>query len=396
MANLNPNIPESVRAVASDGTQLRYALMELSAQYKDAIALGRGDPDLATPTHIIEAVQEAIIQQKTAPTPVMGMPQIREAVAEKFRRENGLPVTAENVMVTTGGQEALYLLMQTLLDPGDEVLVPDPRYTSYDEAIESAGGKMVMIPTDHDDAFNLRPEAVEAAITPKSKALLIVTPSNPTGGIVTEERLRGIAEVAIKHNLIVISDEIYEKFVYDNWKHFSIGSLPGMEERTITLNGFSKTYAMTGFRIGFVAAPKNFIEAMAKVKAVTTGSVATISQWAGLAALTGSQAPIEEFHRIYAERRQFMMEGLSSMGLSYSEPRGAFFLWTDCSSIGVHSTELSYLLLKEAQVLIFPGTGFGENWGGYLRISILQSTDLLREAVNRMRPVVEKYRALSH
>jgi aminotransferase len=392
---LNPNIPEAVRAVASDGTQLRYALMELSAQYKDAIALGRGDPDLATPAHIIEAVEQAIIQQKTGPTPVAGMREIREAVAEKFRRDNGLPVSAENVMVTTGGQEALYLLMQTLIDPGDEVLVPDPRYTSYDEAIESAGGKMVMVPTDHDDAFNLRPEAVEAAITPKTKALLIVTPSNPTSGIVTEERLRGIAEVAIKHNLIVISDEIYEKFVYDHWKHFSIGSLPGMEDRTITLNGFSKTYAMTGFRIGFVAAPKNFIDAMTKVKAITTGPVATISQWAGVAALTGPQAPIEAFHKIYSERRKFMMDGLNAMGLDYSDPRGAFFLWTDCSSIGVHSTELSYLLLKEAQVLIFPGTGFGENWGGYLRISILQTTDLLREALNRMRPVVEKYRAMS-
>ena len=394
MTMLNPNIPEAVRAVASDGTQLRYALMELSAQYKDAIALGRGDPDLATPAHIIAAVEEAIIQQRTGPTAVAGMPEIREVIAEKFQRENGLFISAENVMVTTGGQEALYLLMQTLLDPGDEVLVPDPRYTSYDEAIASAGGKMVMIPTDHDDAFNLRPEAVEAAITPQTKALLIVTPSNPTGGIVTEERLRGIAEVAIRHNLIVISDEIYEKFVYDDWKHFSIGSLPGMEERTITLNGFSKTYAMTGFRIGFVAAPKNFIEAMVKVKAVTTGPVATISQWAGMAALTGSQTLIGEFHKIYAERRQVMMDGLTAMGLSYSEPRGAFFLWTDCSSIGVHSTEFSYLLLKEAQVLIFPGTGFGENWGGYLRISLLQTTELLKEALRRMRPVVEKYRAM--
>lgn len=389
----NPNIPEVVRAVASDGTQLRYALMELSAQYKDAIALGRGDPDLPTPTHIIDVVKGAIEQQRTAPTPVAGMPELRQALAEKFRRENRLPVEEENIILTTGGQEGLFLLMQTLLDPGDEVLVPDPRYTSYDEAITSAGGRMVMIPTDHEDAFNLRPEAVEAAITPRTKAILIVTPSNPTGGIVTEERLRQIAEIAIKHNLIVISDEIYEKFVYDGWKHFSIGSLPGMEERTITLNGFSKTYAMTGFRCGFAAAPRNFIQAMAKVKAVTTGPVATISQWAGLAALTGTQEPIREFLRIYSERRKVMMDGLLDMGLSFSEPRGAFFLWTNSSSVGIHATELSYLLLKEAQVLIFPGTGFGENWGGYLRVSILQTTDLLKEALERMKPVVERYRA---
>lgn len=388
----NPNIPQEIRAVASDGTQLRYALMEL-ANGPDVIALGRGDPDLATPAHIIQAMKDAIREQRTGITPVGGMPELREAIANKLREENKLPVTAANVIVTTGGQEGLFLIMQTLLDPGDEVLVPDPRYTSYDEAIASAGGKMVMIPTDHDDAFNLKPDAVEAAITPRTKALLIVTPSNPTGGIVTENRLRGIAQVAIKHNLIVISDEIYEKFVYDGWNHFSIGSIPGMEERTITLNGFSKTYAMTGLRVGFIAAPYNFIDAMTKVKAVTTGPAATISQWGGLAALTGPKEPLYEFQRIYTERRQVMMDGLRAMELDFSDPRGAFFLWTNSASTGIHATELSYLLLKEGRVLIFPGTGFGENWGGYLRISILQSTALIQEAMDRMRPIVDRYRA---
>ncbi|MBI5670538.1 MAG: pyridoxal phosphate-dependent aminotransferase [Chloroflexi bacterium] len=389
----NPNIPEDVRAVASNGTQLRYKLMELTAQYPDAIALGRGDPDLATPAHIIAAANEAVRQQRSGLSPVAGLPELRQAVAAKLRRENGLSAEAENVIITTGGQEGLFLIMQTLLDPGDEVLVPDPRYTSYDEAIESAGGRMVLIPTDHDDAFNLRPEAVEAAITPRTKAVLIITPSNPTGGIVTEDRLRQIADIVIKYNLIVISDEIYEKFLYDSWRHFSIGSLPGMEERTITLNGFSKTYAMTGFRVGFVAAPVNFIQAMVKVKAATTGPAATISQWAGLAALTGPVEPLREFQRIYTERRQIMMDGLRTMHLDFSDPRGAFFLWTNSSSTGIHATELSYLLLKEGRVLIFPGTSFGENWGGYLRISILQSTDLLREALDRMQPIIARYRA---
>ena len=395
MTLLNPNIPEAVRAVAANGTQLRYALMELAAQQKDTIALGRGDPDLDTPSHIIAAAQEAIRRQQTAPTPVAGMPELRAAIAEKLRRENGLAVEAKNVIVTTGGQEGLFLIMQALLDAGDEVLVPDPRYTSYDEAIETAGGKIVMIPTDHDDAFNLPVESVEQAITPRTKALLIVTPSNPTGGIITEERARAIAEIAIKHNLIVISDEIYEKFLYDGWKHFSIGSVPGMEERTITLNGFSKTYAMTGFRVGFVAAPANFIDAMTKVKAFTTGPAATVSQQAGLAALSGTQEPIQEFLRIYSERRQLMMTGLRDMGLDFSDPRGGFFLWTISSSTGINATELSYLMLKEGRVLIFPGTGFGDNWDGYLRITLLQSLDELQEALRRMRPVIERYRAKS-
>lgn len=391
-APINTNIPEEIRAVAADGTQLRYALMELAAQMKDAIALGRGDPDLPCPPHILQAAQEALKTRPVEVTPVAGLYELREAIAAKLREENGIPASAENVIVTTGGQEGLFLIMQALLDPGDEVLVPDPRYTSYDEAIASAGGQMVMIPTDHDDAFNLRPEAVEAAITPRTKALLIVTPSNPTGGIVTEDRLRQIAEVAIRRNLIVISDEIYEKFVYDAWKHFSIGSLPGMAERTITLNGFSKTYAMTGLRVGFVCAPQNVIDALARIKAVTTGPAATVSQWAALAALRGPKAVIEEFRQIYAERRRVMMDGLSAMGLDYSEPRGAFFLWTNSSPTGIHATELSYLLLKEGRVLIFPGTGFGENWGGYLRISILQPTDVLREALARMRPIIDRYR----
>jgi aminotransferase len=389
---INPRIPESIRAVAADGTQLRYALMEMSSELTDVIALGRGDPDLATPAHIIKAAQDAIRQRETAPTPVAGMPALREAIATKLQNENGLDVGATNVIVTTGGQEALFLIMQTLLDPGDQVLVPDPRYTSYDEAIASAGGTMVMIPTDHEDAFNLRPEAVEAAITPRTKAILLVTPSNPTGGIITKDRLLAIADIAIKHNLIVISDEIYEKFVYDDWEHFSIGSADGMSERTITLNGFSKTYAMTGLRVGYTAAPRNVIEAMTRAKAITTGPAATVSQHAALAAVTGPAEPVQEFHRIYAERRQIMMQGLSDMGLNYSDPRGAFFLWTDSSSTGIHATELSYLLLKEGRVLIFPGTGFGEQWGGYLRISLLQSGDLIREALSRMKTVVERYR----
>lgn len=389
----NSSVPEEVRAVASDGTRLRYALMELSAQYKDAIALGRGDPDLATPAHIVEAINQAIRDNKTGMSPVIGMNVLRDAIAHKLNEENGIPAGRENIIVTTGGQEGLFLIMQALLNPGDEVLVPDPRYTSYDEAIQSAGGKMVLIPTDHEDAFNLRPEAIEEAITPATKAVLIISPGNPTSGIVTEDRLRAIAEIAIQRNLIVISDEIYEKFLYDGWKHFSIGSLPGMAERTITLNGFSKSYAMTGFRVGYVAAPANFIEAMAKIKAVTTGPAATISQWGGLAALQGTQEPVREFHRIYTERRALMIDGLTRMGLNFSDPRGAFFLWTNSSSTGIHATELAYLLLKEAQVLIFPGNAFGEKWGGYLRISILQSTDLLREALVRMEPIISRYRA---
>lgn len=392
MTILNPNIPEAVRSVASDGTQLRYTLMELAREMKDVITLGRGDPDLPTPRHIIEAANRAMKEQRTGLTPVAGLPELREAIARRFWAENGILVERDNVMVTAGGQEGLFLAIQALLDPGDEILVPDPRYTSYDDAILRAGGKMVMVPTVREDAFNMSPEAIEAAITPQTKAILIVSPNNPTSGIVTEDRLHDIADIAHRHNLIVISDEIYDKCVYAPHKHVSIGSLPGMAERTITLNAFSKTYAMTGWRVGYAAAPKNFIEAMTKIKHLTTGPAATVSQWAGLEALNGPQDCVREYLQIYTERRATLMNGLTKMGFAYGEPRGGLFMWVESSSTGIHSTELSYLLLKEGRVLIFPGTAFGEKWTDYVRITLLEPVEVLREAIERMRPVVEQYR----
>ena len=217
-------------------------------------------------------------------------------------------------------------------------------------------------------------------------------PATPTAGIVTEERLREIADVAIRHNLIVIVDEIYGKVVYPPWRHFSIGSLPGMETRTITLDAFSKAYAMTGWRCGYAAAPADAIDAMTRIKAVTTGPVATISQWAGLAALTGPQDCVDEYLDIYIERRAALLDGLRRMGFAYGEPRGGLFVWADSASAGIHAAELSYLLLKEARVLIFPGTAFGEKWRDYVRITMLEDIAVLREAVNRMLPVLERYR----
>ena len=392
MMRTNLNIPDKVRAVASDGTQLRYAMMEMAKTMPDVIALGRGDPDLPTPPHIVEAANRAMRDGLTAATPVKGMPALRAAIAEHFRDVNGLPVAAENVMLSTGGQEGLFLAVQALIDPGDEILVPDPRYSSYDDAIRRAGGKMVMVPTNREDAFNLEAEAVEASITGATKALLIVTPSNPTAGIVTEDRLRAIADVAIRHNLIVIVDEIYGKIVYHPWRHFSIGSLPGMAERTITLDAFSKAYAMTGWRCGYVAAPANVIDAMARIKAVTTGPVATVSQWAGLAAMTGPQDCVSDYLKIYSERRAVLLDGLDRMGFAYGEPRGGLFVWADSSSTGIHAAELSLLLLQEGRVLVFPGTAFGEKWREYLRITMLEPIATLKEAVERMLPVLERYR----
>lgn len=385
---------EELRALASDGTKLRYALMELAAQIPDAIALGRGDPDLDTAPHIIAAAQAAVRDGRAdIAAPAAGLPELRAAIAAKLRADNGIPVNADGVLVTSGGQEGLYLLIQALLNPGDEILVPDPRYTSYDEAIAQAGGTMVAVPTLPEDNFDLRPEAVEAAITPRSKVLLLISPGNPTAGIISPANLRAIAAIAQRHNLVVISDEIYEKFIYPPGEQFSIASLPGMFERTVTLNGFSKTYAMTGWRVGYLAAPPPFIKVLAEFKRAASARTAAVSQYAALAAITGPQDCVAEAHAIYTRRRELMLAGLRRMGFGYAEPLGAFYVYANAASTGRSAFELSYLLLKEGHVLIFPGTAFGEKWVNWLRISLLQPEEVLSEAIARMERVLARHGA---
>lgn len=382
-----------LRAVASDGTALRYALMELAASIPDVIALGRGDPDMDTPEHIVAAAQAAVKSGLAdRPAPPAGVPELRAAIARKLRRDNGIPVDQDGILVTAGGQEALFLIMQALLDPGDEVLVPDPRYTSYDQAIEQAAGRMVMVPTHPEDNFDLRPAAVEAALTPQTKALLIVSPNNPTGGVVSAHSLREIAALAQARDFVVISDEIYERYIYPPAERLSLASLPGMFERTITLNGVSKAYCMTGWRVGYVAAPPDFITPLTALKSATTGPTAAVSQYAALAALEGPQECIDQFYAVYDRRRRLLMDGLGKLGLTYTEPQGGFFVYTNAASSGLSAFELSYLLLKEGHVLIFPGTAFGKRWSDWLRISYLQSEEKLAEALTRMEAVLARVR----
>jgi aspartate/methionine/tyrosine aminotransferase len=375
-----------------DGTKLRYALMDLAKSIPDAIALGRGDPDLATPEFIAEAAKRALLGPLPV-SPVAGLPELRAAVARNAARDHGIAASLENVLVTTGGQEALFLVMTLLLNPGDEILVPDPRYTSYDQAIEHTGAISVSVPTYARDGFDLDPGEVERRITPRTKALLLVTPSNPTGGIITPESAAALARLARKHNFVIVSDEIYGKFVWEPHRHSSIAAEPGMFDRVITLSGFSKAYAMTGWRVGYAIGSAEAIAAMAAIKAHTTGPVATLSQRAALAAAESDDSCVAEFRKIYSARRDLLGAGLSAIGLTYGEPRGGFFFWADSSSTGLRALELSYLILKHAKVLIFPGTAFGAAWTEYLRITTLQPTAVLEEAIARMTPVMGEIRA---
>src|SRR5262245_3543300 len=381
-----PTVTDDQRdRLGDEGTRQRYDLLERAETMPDVIALGRGDPDLPTPRHIVEAAQQAIDRGVDRVSTAAGLPELRRAIATKLLRENGVTVDAAGgVVVTTGGQEGLFLIVQAILGRGDEILVPDPRYTSYDVAIQMAGATIVSIPTVERDGFDLDPDEVERRITPRTRAVLLITPNNPSAGTITPPNLRRIAEIARKHDLLVISDEIYEKLLYDGAEHLSIGSLPGMAERTITLNGFSKTYAMTGWRVGYVAGPRTVMRRVRRLKELASSCAPVVSQWAGVAALEGPQDAVEEYRLIYAGRRRVMLEGLDRMGFTYGEPRGGFYIFVNASSVGMDSIDLTQKLLEEGRVLIFPGTGFGEQWVDYMRVSYLAPEDELREAMARV------------
>lgn len=369
-----------------------FELMDRARSRPDTISMGLGDPDLATPDHIVAAAKAAIAAGRTGSAHVRGLPELRRAIARKLASENGVIVDPETeVLVTTGGQEALFLVMQALLDPGDEVVMPDPRYTSYDYTIELAGGRIVLVPTREEDAFDLDPDEVEKRLTPQSKVLLIITPSNPTAGIVTPANIRRLAKIAQERDLIVISDEIYEKFVYDDHQHLSMASLPGMRERTITLNGASKTYAMTGWRIGYLAGPAAVVDAVAALKTMVNLQAPTVSQWAAVAALEGPQETVPEMRATYDARRRLLMDFLDDMGFSYGEPRGGLYIWVNTTAAGIPALDLSARFLDEG-VLIFPGTGFGENWGDYMRMTLLQPIEVIAQAIERMKRALAKLR----
>ena len=371
-----------------------FDLQELARSKKNVISLGLGDPDLATPPNIVEAAKRVIDAGETGPAPTRGLLELRQAIARKLARDNNIIADPETeILVTTGGQEALFLLIQGLIEPGDEVIVPDPRYTSYDAAIQLAGGQMVLVPTDEEHDFELDPDEVAKRIGPRSKVLLLISPNNPTAGINSPEVVRRLAQLAIEHDLIVISDEIYEKFLYGGAVQISVASLPGMRERTITLNGLSKSYAMTGWRIGYLVGPPEFIATVAAIKDMVNVQAPTVSQWAAVEALDGQQDTVEEMRQIYAERRDLLLAALDEMGFSYGTPHGALYVWANTASTGIQATQLSYLFLDKAGVLIFPGTGFGDTWGNYMRMTLLQPKEVLAEAVARMRSALAEYRA---
>ena len=372
------------KRVVEEDVSFRTRMLEIAAGLQDVIALGRGDPDFHTAPHIVEAAKRALDQNQHHYTHPAGLPQLREAIAQTLQQDHGLAYNAEEVIVTAGVQESIMLVMLGLVNPGDEVLITSPRFKTYDMAVSMCGGVPVPVPTHEEDDFALMPAAIEARISPRTKALVLVTPNNPTGAVTPPTVIREIAELVKRHNLVLISDEIYAKLIYSGSEHLSAATLPKMKERTLTLNGFSKAYAMTGWRVGYLAGPGSFVRLLVEPRHTLSINANTPAQFGALAALTGPQDAVRVMMDEYAERRAYLMGALTELGMTYGHPGGAFYIYTNVSSTGLLSHHFCEELLRQARVLILPGSMFGDDSDKYVRMSFLQPLARIKEAVGRM------------
>ncbi|MEO0854208.1 MAG: pyridoxal phosphate-dependent aminotransferase, partial [Cyanobacteria bacterium J06648_11] len=335
----------------------------MKAAGEDVCGFGAGEPDFDTPEFIKAAAIRALQDGQTKYGPAAGMPALREAIATKLRTENQLPFRAENVLVTNGGKQSLFNLAMTLLQPGDEVILPAPYWVSYAAMIAVAEAKAIVVRTDEANQFKMTAAQLEAAITPKTKLLILNSPSNPTGAVYSKPELEAIAAVILKHKLYVVSDEIYEKLTYDGCKHLSIGSLsPEIGQRTIVSSGFAKAYAMTGWRIGYLVAPVDIVKAAITLQSHSTSNVCSFAQYGALEALTNpaSEEAISTMHRAFAERREVMYRKLTSIpGVTCSKPMGAFYVFPSISAFGLDSIAFCDRLLERQRVAAVPGIAFG-------------------------------------
>ena len=390
--SLDPRI--AARVKISDGG-LITRMLDISMGLEDVIRMGRGDPDLDTPAHIVAAGQEALASGATHYTHPQGIAPLREAIAEDIRARGGAEYEPSEIMITPGGQQGMFVIALSLLDPGDEIIVPCPGYNPYQQAAEMADAVVRKVPMTMETNFTLTAEMIEPHVTERSKILVLINPNNPTGTITPPDQVRAIAELARRHDLIVISDEIYARLTFGNNVVQPVAALPGMKERTITLSGFSKAYAMTGWRIGYLAGPRALIGPMTEVNHAFAISTAAVSQHAALAAVTGPQDCVEEMRRTYEGRRAAILEGLRAMGMGYAEPQGGFYVYADVASLGlgIGAGAFCERLLAEGRVMMYPGTIYGDHTDDFVRMSMTQPEARIREAMNRMARVVEDIRA---
>jgi len=364
---------------------------DIAATMEDVISLGIGEPDFTTPEPIIQAGVASLQRGDTHYTSNHGILALREAVANHLQELYGVTYNPANeIIMTVGVSEALYLTFTALLNPGDEVIIPTPCFVSYQAEVSLAGGVPVEIPTRMEDAFEPCPEEIEKAITPRTKAIFIGYPNNPTGAVASRETLLAIAALAEKHDLLVISDEIYDRLVYGR-EHVCFAALPGMAPRTILMGGFSKAYAMTGWRIGYVAAPKEFVDAMVRIHQYTIMSAPTISQYAALEALRSGEPYVQEMLAEYDRRRKLIYTRLNAMGLKTSEPHGAFYAFPDIRASGMDDEEFAETLLHEEHVAVVPGRSFGDAGIGFVRCSYATDYHSLEIALDRIEAFLKRH-----
>ncbi len=342
---------------------------------KDICSFSAGEPDFDTPQHITDAAKQALDRGKTKYGAAAGEPELREAIASKLQRDNNLNYSAANILVTNGGKHSLYNLMMTTIDPGDEVIIPAPFWLSYPEMVKLAGGTPVIVDTDSSTDYKISPAALDAAITPKTKLFILNSPSNPSGVVYTRSELAALAQVIVDRDIMVVSDEIYEKIIYDGVEHVSIGALGAdILARTIISSGFAKAYSMTGWRIGYLAAPLPLIQAASALQGHSTSNVCTFAQYGAIAALAGSQDCVETMRQAFAARRQVILDRLHDIpGLSCARPDGAFYVFINISSTNINSLDFCQQLLEQQQVAIIPGQPFGAD--EHIRLSY--ATDLI-------------------
>ncbi len=395
MTEPKKRVSARIGAIAESATlKVDAKAKALKAEGRPIISYGAGEPDFATPEHIVEAAVAAVIDPKNHRyTPAAGLPELREAIAQKTKRDSGVAVSASQVIVTNGGKQAVYQAFQSLLDEGDEVLVPAPYWTTYPEVIALAGGVMVDVFAGADTGYRVTVEQLEAARTPKTKVLLFVSPSNPTGAVYDLEQTKAIGQWALDNGLWVISDEIYQNLTYDGDKAVSIlEAVPELANQTILVNGVAKTYAMTGWRLGWMVSPADITAAASNLQSHLSSNVSNISQRAAIAALNGDQSVVDEMKKAFARRRALMVAELSKIdGFVVPEPGGAFYVYADVTGLlgrewgGQRidsSLQLADYILDTAEVAVVPGEAFGPS--GYLRFSYALGDDELLEGIQRL------------
>ena len=365
---------------------------DIVSEMKDAISLGVGEPDFETPWHIRDEGIKSLEKGKTFYTSNSGLVELRQEICNYLKRRYDISYRArEEVLITVGGSEAIDIALRAMVDPGDEVLIPQPSYVSYEPCAILAGAKPVVIELKHENQFRLTAEELEAAITDKTKILILPFPNNPTGAIMERADLEAIAKVIEKHDLFVISDEIYSELCYTE-NHVSIVNIPGMWERTILINGFSKSYAMTGWRLGYACGPEAIIAQMTKIHQFCIMCAPTTSQYAAVDALKNGDEDVAKMRESYDQRRRYLVHAFKEMGLECFEPFGAFYIFPCIKEFGMTSDEFANRFLQEEKVAVVPGTAFGDCGEGFIRISYAYSMERLKEAIGRLEHFVARLR----